>query len=178
MIIISYKTRYNKYEDLNITDFEDELSLLFEINEQLEDGDTCVDIIASDESIRYLLSIAMSEFDFAPRKIDMELDNAIYCLELFDDKSLRVFLYDKYDDSLQGTSIYLYQNDVKQRIVDFALNFYSDSDIWLYGYEDEDDDFATGDVSDADIIAAIMSDSKLISLDRALTLDHIIRDLL
>lgn len=178
MIIISYKDRYNKYEDLNITDFEDEIGLLFEVNQQLIDGDSCVDIVANDETIRYLLSVAMSEYDFAPRKIDMELDDAIYCLELFDDGSLRVFLYDKYNDSLQGTSIYLYQNDITQKIVDFALNFYSDSDIWLYGYKDEDDEFSSDDVSDADIITAIMSDSRLISLDKAFHFDHIVTTLL
>lgn len=178
MIIISYKDRYNKYEDLNITDFEDEIGLLFEVNQQLIDGDSCVDIIANDETIRYLLSVAMSEYDFAPIKIDMELDDAIYCLELFDDGSLRVFLYDKYNDSLQGTSIYLYQNDITQKIVDFALNFYSDSDIWLYGYEDEDDEFSSDDVSDADIIASIISDSRLISLDKAFHFDPIVTTLL
>ena len=30
------------------------------------------------------------------------------------------------------------------------LNFYDDSNIILYGYNDEDDDFITGDVSDLD----------------------------
>ena len=131
MIIISYKDKYNKYEDLNITDFEDQIELLFTVNDQLVDGDNCVDIIANAETIRYILSIAMSELDYAPHKINMEKDDATYCLEMFDDGSLRVFLYDKYNDSLQGTSIYLYQEEVTQDIVDFVLNFYSDSDIWL-----------------------------------------------
>ena len=119
MIIISYKDKYNKYEDLNITDFEDQIELLFTVNDQLVDGDNCVDIIANAETIRYILSIAMSELDYAPHKINMEKDDATYCLEMFDDGSLRVFLYDKYNDSLQGTSIYLYQEEVTQDIVDW-----------------------------------------------------------
>ena len=61
MIVISYKDKYNKYEDLNITDFEDQIELLFTVNDQLVDGDNCVDIIANAETIRYILSIAMSE---------------------------------------------------------------------------------------------------------------------
>lgn len=72
MIVISYKDKYNKYEDLNITDFEDQIELLFTVNDQLVDGDNCVDIIANAETIRYMLSIAMSELDYAPHKINME----------------------------------------------------------------------------------------------------------
>ena len=151
MIVISYKDKYNKYEDMNITDFEDQIELLFTVNDQLVDGDNCVDIIANAETIRYILSIAMSELDYAPHKINMEKDDATYCLEMFDDGSLRVFLYDQFhNDSLQGTSIYLYQNDITQNVVEFMLNFYDDSNIILYGYNDEDDDFTTGDVSDLD----------------------------
>ena len=55
MIIISYKDKYNKYEDLNITDFEDQIELLFTVNDQLVDGDNCVDIIANAETIRYIV---------------------------------------------------------------------------------------------------------------------------
>lgn len=146
-----YKEKYNKYEDLQITDFEDQIELLFTVNDQLEDSDICVDIVADDMTIRHLLSLAMTELDFAPRKISMEKDGAMYCLEMFDDGSLRVFLYDQFhNDSLQGTSIYLYQNDIAQNVVEFMLNFYDDSNIILYGYNDEDDDFTTGDVSDLD----------------------------
>ena len=54
MIVISYKDKYNKYEDLNITDFEDQIELLFTVNDQLVDGDNCVDIIANAETIRYI----------------------------------------------------------------------------------------------------------------------------
>lgn len=166
VVAISYKDKYNKYEDLHIVDFEDQIGLLFEANERLTNGDSCVDIIANDDTIRYLLSIAMYEFDYTPRKIDMEQDNVIYCLEMFDDGSLRVFLYDKYNDSLQGTSIYLYQEDVTQEIVDFALNFYSDSTIWLFGYDDEDDNIPVSmeDVSDIDIITKIMQDRHFSTL--------------
>lgn len=147
-----YKEKYNKYEDLQITDFEDQIELLFTVKDQLEDSDICVDIVADSMTIRYLLSLAMTELDFAPRKISMEKDDALYCLEMFDDGSLRVFLCDQFhNDSLQGTSIYLYQNDVTQDVVEFMLNFYDDSNIILYGYDDEDDDFATGDVSDLDV---------------------------
>lgn len=157
MILIYHKNKYNKYEDLNIVDFEDEIDLLSEISQQLIDGDPCVDIIANDATVRYLLSILMTEFNFSPRRINMEHDNAIYCLELFDDGTLRVFLYDKYSDLLQGTSIYLYQDNVSQKIVDDVLNYYADSDIWLFGYEDEDDVLVSKeDVSDLDIIAQIM----------------------
>ena len=157
MILIYHKNKYNKYEDLNIVDFEDEIDLLSEINQQLIDGYPCVDIIANDATVRYLLSTLMTEFNFSPRRINMEHDNAIYCLELFDDGTLRVFLYDKYSDLLQGASIYLYQDNVSQKIVDDVLNYYADSDIWLFGYEDEDDVLVNKeDVSDLDIIAQIM----------------------
>ena len=88
MIIISYKDKYNKYADLNITDFEDQIELLFTVNDQLVDGDNCVDIIANAKTIRYMLSIAMSELDYTPHKINMEKDDATYCLEMFDDGSL------------------------------------------------------------------------------------------
>lgn len=67
-----YKEKYNKYEDLQITNFEDEIDLLFTVDDQLEDGDMCVDIVADDMTIRHLLSLAMTELDFAPRKISME----------------------------------------------------------------------------------------------------------
>ena len=147
-----YKKKYTRYCDLNIMDFKDEIDLLYSIDDQLEDGDMCVDIIADDITIRYLLSLAMSELDYAPRRINMEKDERLYCLELFDDGSLRVFLYDDcHNDTLQGTSIYLYQEAITQDIVEFALDFYDDSDVCLYGLEDEDDDFTTGDVTDLDI---------------------------
>lgn len=178
MIIISYKDKYNKYEDLNITDFEDQIELLFTVNDQLVDGDNCVDIIANAETIRYMLSIAMSELDYAPHKINMEKDDATYCLEMFDDGSLRVFLYDKYNDSLQGTSIYLYQEEVTQDIVDFVLNFYSDSDIWLFGYEDEDDiSINKEDVSDLDIVAKIIEDKHFEVLPTMLPFEYLLKDL-
>lgn len=178
MIVISYKDKYNKYEDLNITDFEDQIELLFTVNDQLVDGDSCVDIIANAETIRYMLSIAMSELDYTPHKINMEKDDAIYCLEMFDDGSLRVFLYDKYNDSLQGTSIYLYQEEVAQDIVDFVLNFYSDSDIWLFGYEDEDDiSISKEDVSDMDIVARIMEDKHFEVLPTMLPFEYLLKDL-
>ena len=54
MIVISYKDKYNKYEDLNITDFEDQIELLFTVNDQLVDGDSCVDIVANAETISLL----------------------------------------------------------------------------------------------------------------------------
>ena len=178
MIVISYKDKYNKYEDLNITDFEDQIELLFTVNDQLVDGDNCVDIIANDETIRYMLSIAMSELDYTPHKINMEKDDATYCLEMFDDGSLRVFLYDKYNDSLQGTSIYLYQEEVTQDIVDFVLNFYSDSDIWLFGYEDEDGiQISNEDVSDMDIVARIMEDKHFEVLPTMLPFEYLLKDL-
>ena len=177
-ISASYKDKYNKYEDLNITDFEDQIELLFTVNDQLVDGDNCVDIIANAETIRYMLSIAMSELDYAPHKINMEKDDATYCLEMFDDGSLRVFLYDKYNDSLQGTSIYLYQEEVAQDIVDFVLNFYSDSDIWLFGYEDEDDiPISKEDVSDMDIVARIMEDKHFEVLPTMLPFEYLLKDL-
>ena len=84
------KKNYNKYEDLQITNFEDEIDLLFTAKDQLEDSDICVDIVADDMTIRHLLSLAMTELDFAPRKISMGKDGAMYCLEMFDDGSLRV----------------------------------------------------------------------------------------
>lgn len=178
MIVISYKDKYNKYEDLNITDFEDQIELLFTVNDQLVDGDNCVDIIANAETIRYMLSIAMSELDYTPHKINIEKDDATYCLEMFDDGSFRVFLYDRYNDSLQGTSIYLYQEEVTQDIVDFVLNFYSDSDIWLFGYEDEDDiPISKEDVSDLDIVAKIMEDKHFEVLPTMLPFEYLLKDL-
>ena len=97
---------------------------------------------------------------------------------MFDDGSLRVFLYDKYNDSLQGTSIYLYQEDVTQDIVDFVLNFYSDSDIWLFGYEDEDDiPISKEDVSDMDIVARIMEDKHFEVLPTMLPFEYLLNDL-
>lgn len=178
MIVISYKDKYNKYEDLNITDFEDQIELLFTVNDQLVDGDNCVDIIASAETIRYMLSIAMSELDYTPHKINMEKDDATYCLEMFDDGSLRVFLYEKYNDSLQGSSIYLYQEEVTQDIIDFVLNFYSDSDIWLFGYDDEDNiPISKEDVSDLDIVARIMEDKHFEVLSTMLPFEYLLKDL-
>ena len=86
--------------------------------------------------------------------------------------------YDKYNDSLQGTSIYLYQEEVTQDIVDFVLNFYSDSDIWLFGYEDEDDiHISKEDVSDMDIVARIMEDKHFEVLPTMLPFEYLLKDL-
>lgn len=144
--MLLYKEKYKKYEDVNIVEFKDEIELLYRCVNDYIDEYGCVDIIGSDELIRELLTDLSFNYDYAVKSATLYPDISLYCLEIFDDHSFAVFdaCNKKY-----GNVILMYQKDcIDEHIVDYSKEY----DVsYVFGFEDENDDFVHGDVSDLDL---------------------------
>lgn len=143
-------TSTNKYQYLDICDFKDDIELLSHISESLMDKDTsCIDIISSAEMIRHLMSLALFQYDFEVRYVNIS-DDGMYCLELFDDGTLKAF---SCEYANCGVYTYLYQEDCTQDQIEDLLDSKLSKPI-LFGFYDDSEKiherFYHGDVSDLD----------------------------
>lgn len=135
---------------MDICDFKDDVELLSHISESLMDqGISCVDVIASAEIIRHLMTLALFQFDFDVRYVNIS-DDGMYCLELFDDGTLKAF---SYEYKRCGVYTYLYQENCTQDQIDDLLDSQLSKPI-LFGFYDDSERherFYHGDVSDLDL---------------------------
>lgn len=143
---MSNKEKNNIYEDLEIKDFADEDDLLdkiVEISDNLEDGQS-IAVIAKSDLIEYLLVELVKE-DFGVGIIDFNSfgDDYYneYILQMYEDKKVSIFPLryicddeDRFYD-ISDTYVFLYEKDIKQDLVNNALNN-SDSPT-LFGFIDE-----------------------------------------
>lgn len=139
--MVSKRERLLHYEH---REFKDELDLAYNIHDKfLNENTTTINIVADDETIRYLSTLFMSDFDYNPIYIQMDSDNQLYCLRLYDDTNLEIFKF-SHMDQLETSMTFAHETD----ILDTDFNF--DQDVLLFTYHDEDYDFVHGDVSDLD----------------------------
>lgn len=126
-------------------EFEDEIDLAFKINDEfLDDRLPSIDIVANYETISYLMTLFMSDFDYNPIYIQIDSEYELYCLRLFDDGNLKVFEIDK--EKFMELSIPVYAHEID--LINY--NYDIDSEITLFKYADEDYEFVHGDISNLD----------------------------
>ena len=96
------------------------------------------------------MSLALFQYDFEVRYVNIS-DDGMYCLELFDDGTLKAF---SYEYANCGVYTYLYQEDCTQDHIEDLLDSKLSKPI-LFGFYDDSEKnherFYHGDVSDLDL---------------------------
>lgn len=138
--MVSRREQLIHYEHV---EFKDELDLAYKMNEFLNDSNSVINIVADDDTIRYLSTLLMSDFDFNPIYIQMDSINGLYCLRIYNNNDLEIF---KFSDmkQLHDYVTFVHKTDIIDKNFEFNI------DMVLFTYHDEDLDFVHGDVSELD----------------------------